>query len=599
MLDKGLIRPSSSPFGAPILLVQKKNKTFRMCVDYRALNKLTVKNRYPIPRADDLLDKLKGGKIFSKIDLKSGYHQVRMHPNDIFKTAFRTQFGHYEYLLMPFGLTNAPATFARMMNRIFLNHQDFVIVFFDDILVFSHSEREHEKHLRSVFKLLKENKLYANLDKSSFFQEEIEYLGHIVSNDGIKVDPRKIIAIRDWPTPKIVHDVRSFLGLSGFYRKFVRNFSLIALPMTVLLRKKTKFHWGESQQQSFERLKNLLTHAPILQLPDFSTPFFLVVTDASGSGIGAVLMQEDHPIAFESRKLKPSELNYSTYDKELLAVVHALRIWKHYLMGSEFLIKTDQQSIKHLLTQPLISDRHIKWASFIQSFQPMIQYQPGRANVVADALSRRPSINNISIVQIDSLNAMRDTYALDTDFANQWKEIVQNNFMPVNNFSVLDGFLFFEKRLCITTPFRHIVLQEVHEPPYAGHRGILSTYTSSQEHFYWPNMKKDIANFVSECIVCQRVKRHHGKTYGLLLPLPIPNGPWEEISMDFITGLPTTSSHNDMIWTIVDRFSKQAYFIACKKTLKDPLAAKLFIKNVFTHHGFPRVIISDRDSRFL
>ena len=221
--------------------MEKKNKTYRMCIDYRALNKVTVKNQYPIPRIDDMLDKLKGASVFSKIDLKSGYHQVCMDSGDIFKTAFRTQSGHYEFVVMPFGLTNAPATFARMMNKIFLDNQHFVVVFFDDIMVFSKSKQEHKEHLNIVFDLLRANDLYANPEKSSFFQSEIEYLGHIVSADGIRVDPKKVQTIKDWPIPKNVHEVRSFLGLSRFYRKFVKNFSCIALPLTLLTRKRITF----------------------------------------------------------------------------------------------------------------------------------------------------------------------------------------------------------------------------------------------------------------------------------------------------------------------------------------------------------------------
>ena len=263
LLEKGLIRPSSSPFGAPVLLVQKKDRSYRMCIDYRALNKVTVKNRYPIPCVDDLLDKLKGASVFNKIDLNSGCHQIRMHPNDIFKTAFCTQFGHYEFNVLPFGLTNAPATFSRMMNKIFLNHQDYVIVFFDDLLIFSKSHEEHEQHLQSVFDLLRDHELYDNPDKSLFFQSEIEYLGHIVSSQGIRPDPKKVNTIQNWPKPQSVYEVRSFLGLSGFYRKFVKNFSRIALPLTLLTCKRTTF-------SAFDTLKHLLMHAPVLQLPDFA-----------------------------------------------------------------------------------------------------------------------------------------------------------------------------------------------------------------------------------------------------------------------------------------------------------------------------------------
>ena len=277
----------------------------------------------------------------------------------------------------------------------------------------------------------------------------------------------------------------------------------------------------------------------------------------------------------------------------------------------------DQQAIKHLLTQSTVSDRHIKWAAFIQNFHPMIQYQPGRVNVVADALSRRPDVNeifvvhsyafdkikdvylnHISVAHVQSFDAMIDTYATDPHFARAWNAICDNNGLPLDDYTYANNFLFFQKKLCITTPFRELAITEMYAPAYMGHRGIQSTIIACKERFFWLDMKHDITKFVYECIVCQRVKRHHGKSYGLLMSLPIPKGSWEEISMDFITGLPTTSSQNDMIWTIVDRFSKQAYFVPCKKTLSAPQAAKLFIKTIFPHHGFPKVILSDRDGHF-
>ena len=283
-------------------------------------------------------------------------------------------------------------------------------------------------------------------------------------------------------------------------------------------------------------------------------------------------------------------------------------------MGFEVLIKSHKQAIKHFLNQTTIFDKHIKWVGFIQNFHPMIQYQPGKANVVADALSRRwessststlhsytfddikeASLNHISAVEIQSFDAMIDDYEIDMDFLGAWFDITHNNYLPINDYSFVNGFLFYCKKLCVTSHFHELAIHEMHSPKYMGHRGIQSTLSACNKYFLWPDMKHDATKFVLECIVCQQVKQHHGKTHGLLMPLPIPKGPWEEISMDFIMGFPTTSTHNDMIWTIVDRFSKQAYFIPCKKTLTAPQAAKMFLELIFPRHGFPKVLISDCD----
>ncbi|MCO5601836.1 hypothetical protein L7F22_055961 [Adiantum nelumboides] len=244
LLEKGLIRPSSSPYCSPVLLVQKKDGTFRMCVDHRSLNKITIKNRFPIPRIDDILDKLQGARIFSRIDLKSGYHQIRIAPEDVHKTAFRTTFGLYEFLVMPFGLTNAPASFNRMMDRIFRPYRKFTGVFFDDILVFSETEEEHKKHLDIVFQELRKNELHINAKKSEFFLNKIHYLAHIVSHNQVRMDPAKIQVIKDWPPLTTVHDVRSFLGLCSYYRRFIRGFAHVAAPLHDLTKKRIPFYWG-------------------------------------------------------------------------------------------------------------------------------------------------------------------------------------------------------------------------------------------------------------------------------------------------------------------------------------------------------------------
>ncbi|GJV18506.1 putative reverse transcriptase domain-containing protein [Tanacetum coccineum] len=333
--DKGFIRPSSSPWGAPILFVKKKDGSFRMCIDYRELNKLTVKNRYPLPRIDDLFDQLQGSSIYSKIDLRSGYHQLRVREEDIPKTAFRTRYGHYEFQVMPFGLTNAPAVFMDLMNRVCKPYLDkFVIVFIDDILIYSRNEKEHEEHLKTILELLKKEELYAKFSKCEFWINTVKFLGHVIDSSGIHVDPAKIEAVKNWASPTTPSEIRQFLGLAGYYRRFIEGFSKIAKPMTELTQKNQKFDWGEEQEEAFQLLKQKLCAAPILALPEGSEDF-VVYCDASIKGLGAVLMQRMKVIAYTSRQLKIHEKNYTTHDLELGAVVFDLKIWRHYLYGTK------------------------------------------------------------------------------------------------------------------------------------------------------------------------------------------------------------------------------------------------------------------------
>jgi len=321
LLKKGFIRPSVSPYGAPVLFVHKKEGTLRLCVDYRALNKITIKNRYPLPRVEDLTDRLTGAKYFTKIDLYSGYHQVRIREEDVPKTAFRTRYGHFEFLVLPFGLTNAPATFMTLMNDIFREFLDkFVVVYLDDILVYSKTKEEHYKHLHQVLNTLRKHKLYAKISKCELFQTKVEYLGHYISDQGISVDERKVVAIKNWNIPTNLTELRSFLGLANYYRKFVLNYSTIASPLTQLLHKDQPYVWGELQQVAFNEIKERLTSTPVLLIPNPELPF-TVTTDASDLAIGAVLSQNqgkgDQPIAYESRKLTSAEKNYPVHEKQL------------------------------------------------------------------------------------------------------------------------------------------------------------------------------------------------------------------------------------------------------------------------------------------
>jgi hypothetical protein len=398
LLEKGFIRPSSSPWGAPVLFVKKKDGTMRMCIDYRELNKVTVKNKYPLPRIDDLFDQLQGAGCFSKIDLRSGYHQVRVKEDDFPKTAFRTRYGHYEFLVMPFGLTNAPAVFMDLMNRVcraFLDKS--VIVFIDDILIYSKNEKEHEQHLRDVLEVLRREKLYAKFSKCEFWLQEVQFLGHVVSKDGVKVDPAKIEAMMSWEPPTNPTEIRSFLGLAGYYRRFIQDFSKIASSLTALTKKNVKFLWTEKQEQAFRTLQKKLCEAPILSLPEGSEDF-VVYSDASKMGLGCVLMQRGKVIAYASRQLKEHEKNYPTHDLELAAVVFALKIWRHYLYGTKCTLFTDHKSLKYIFDQKELNMRQRRWLELLKDYDCDLLYHPGKANVVADALSRRSHNGGISAI---------------------------------------------------------------------------------------------------------------------------------------------------------------------------------------------------------
>ena len=390
LLQHGLIEPSSSPFGASVLFVAKKDGSLRMCIDYRALNKITVKNKYPLPRIDQLLDALSGAQLFTSLDLQSGYHQIRITEEDVAKTAFRTPFGHYQFKVLSFGLTNAPATFQAAMNnmlRPYLNQ--FVVVYIDDILIFSKTQAEHISHVRKVLELLREQKFHIKLSKCEFEQPEVKFLGHIVGKNGVKVDPSKTAVLEQWPVPKSVHDVRSFVGLATYFRRFVEKFSQMVAPLTRLTGKDIPFVWDESCQRAFEQVKHALTNAPILALPNFELPFE-VITDASIEGLGGILLQNERPLAYESRRLIPAEVNYTTGEQELLAVVHALTIWRCYLEGADFTVVTDHNPLIYLPTQPNLSRRQARWVEYLQRFSFKWVYRPGKSNAAADALSRNP-----------------------------------------------------------------------------------------------------------------------------------------------------------------------------------------------------------------
>ncbi|KAM1116280.1 hypothetical protein TB2_006707 [Malus domestica] len=514
-----------------------------MCIDYRELNALTIKDKYAIPLIDDLLDELHGSLYFSKLDLRSGYHQILMQPGDIEKTAFWIHEGHYEFLVMPFGLTNAPATFQSLMNDVFKPHlRKFVLVFFDDILIYSKTWEAHLAQLNVVFEV-----------------------------------------IQNWPAPKTVKELRGFLGLTCYYRKFVPGYGKICQPLYHLT-KKDGFHWTAETQQAFDKLKLAMISPQVLALPNFLKPF-KVECDASGCGIGAVLQQGGRPIAFSNQ---------------------------------HFIIKTDHSSLKYFLHQRANTAFQQKWVSKLLGYDYEIQLKNGSQNAAADSLSR---LHGVTQLHEPALRFTRDCNAISYPYngwiddlrrsteQDEWivakkKEVVESAMngtggSSLGKYTVDNGFLLYKKRVVLSphSVWRRKILEEHHCTPSAGHQGVLKTYYRINRSFYWQGMKKDIQNYVADCQVCQQNKVETIAPPGLLQPLPIPQRVWIDISMDFIVGLPLCKGKS-VILVVVDRLSKSAHFIALAHPYTAITVAQSFVDNVLKLHGIPNSVVSDRDPIF-
>lgn len=621
LLDHGFIRVSHSPYGCPILFAKKPGDTKRrLCFDYRDLNKITIKDKYPLPRIDELIDRLYGAKYFTKLDLRSGYHQIRIAEDDIQKTAFNTRYGQYEWLVLPFGLTSAPSTFMALMNHILHPYLDkFVVAYLDDILIYSKTLAEHEEHVKTVLRELRKNKLYCKESKCELFKREVKFLGYIVGADGLKVDPSKVEAVKAWPIPTNVSEVRSFLGFVGFYRKFINNHSAIVSPMSDLTKtsENRKFEWTPAAQESFEAMKAALCSAPILALPDPAFPY-VVTTDASGFAIGACLQQDQgnglQPICYMSKKMLPAETRYPIHHKELLAIVVSLKEWRHYLHGSRFsiIVLTDHKSLVHFDTQPKLTERQARWNEFMSEFDYEIIHQEGKKNVVADALSRRPDhagdidiprviqvLNHVSTIS-SSMEAEIQSACSSDEFAQSiYKGIITSR---ARQFSVKDGLIWYNRsRLYVpdVLSLKTLIIRECHDSKMQCHIGFQKTYDLVSRQFYWPNMYVEIKKYVLTCLICQRTKAENKRKAGLLQPLPIPERRWQIVSLDFIVQLPRTKNGHDTVFIVVDKLSKRAYFIATTTTVTAPEVALLYFKNITKNgHGIPEGIVSDRDSKF-
>uniref|UniRef100_A0A2N9IYD6 CCHC-type domain-containing protein n=1 Tax=Fagus sylvatica TaxID=28930 RepID=A0A2N9IYD6_FAGSY len=439
-------------------------------------------------------------------------------------------------------------------------------------------EGEHEPMCSTSATSAKEGRdvedLYANFKKCNFCMEKVVFLGYVVTTTGIEVDEEKVKAIKEWPTPKSITEVRSFHGLASFYRRFVKDFSTLAAPLTEVIKKNVGFHWGADQENAFATIKERLCSAPVLALPNFNKAFE-IECDASGIGIGAVLMQDRRPIAFFSEKLSGASLKYPTYDKELYALVRALETWQHYLWPREFVIHTDHESLKHLKGQGKLNQRHARWLEYIETFPYVIRYKQGKENIVADALSRRYVLLTSMSAKMLGFEYVKDMYADDADFSVVYKACDKTAF---GKFYKHDGYLFKESKLCVPScSMRELLVREAHGGGLMGHFGVKKTLDILHEHFFWPKMKKDVNRICGRCITCRKAKSKV-LPHGLYTPLPVPSEPWVDISMDFVLGLPRTKRGRDSIFVVVDRFSKMAHFIPCHKTDDATNIADLFFK---------------------
>jgi hypothetical protein len=597
MIEQGIVRRSDSPFSSPVLLVKKPDGSWRFCVDYRALNALTVKDAFPILVVDELLDELHGARFFSKLDLRSGYHQVRMRPEDVHKTAFRTHDGLYEFLVIAFRLCNAPATFRALMNdvlRPFLCR--FVLVFFDDILIYSKTWANHLRHLRAVLTELRRHHLFVKHTKCSFGTSSVAYLGHVISAAGVAMDPSKVQAIRDWPAPRSPRAVRGFLGLAGYYRRFVHNYDTVAVLLTALL-KKDGFSWDDAAAEAFAALKTAVTTAPVLAMPDFAK-LFIVECDASSHGFGAVLTQEGHPVAFFSRPIAPHHRALAAYERELIGLVQAVRHWRPYLWGCCFAVKTDHYSLKYLLDQRLATIPQHHWVGKLLGFDFSVEYRSGAMNTVADALSRRDveegELLAISSPRFDFIERLLHAQATDPSLVAIHDEVRAGT--RAAPWAVITDMVTYDGRLYIppASPLLQEIVVAVHDD---GHEGVHRTLHRLRRDFHFPHMRRLVQDFVKACATCQRYKSEHLHPAGLLQPLPVPSIVWADIGLDFVEALPRV--HGKMIiLSVVDRFSKYCHFIPLAHPYTTESVAQAFFTDIVRLHGIPQSIVSDREPVF-
>ncbi|KAK3537590.1 hypothetical protein QTP70_016616 [Hemibagrus guttatus] len=596
-LDAGHIRPSTSPAAAGFFFVGKRDGGLRPCIDYRGLNAITVRYPYPLPLVPAALEQLRGARVFTKLDLRSAYNLVRIREGEEWKTAFHTTSGHYEYCVMPFGLTNAPAVFQALINGVF---QDLlgkgVIAYIDDILVYSSSMEEHVRMVREVLGRLQQHHLYAKLEKCEFHRSTVTFLGYVISRHGVEMDVVKVQAVTEWPAPTSVRELQRFLGFANFYRRFIRNYSSVAGPLTSLLRgKPKKLTWTDLARSAFQQLKNCFTTAPILRHPDPDLPF-VVEVDASSSGLGAVLSQRHsepsklHPCAFYSRKLTSAEVNYDVGNRELLAIKAALEEWRHWLEGARhpFQVLTDHRNLEYLRGAKRLNPRQARWAIFFTRFAFTVTYRPGSKNGKADALSRQFEADDEPTQPDVILPATAILAPVQWNLIEEIQRAHTDELPPAGCPPT---------KLFVPLHFRQQVMQWVHEAPSSGHPGIRRSTQLVRNRFWWSSLGSDVEEYVRSCSTCAQARTSRLLPEGLLEPLPIPRRPWSHLSVDFLTDLPDSGGFTTVM-VVVDRFSKGCKLIPLKGLPTALQSAEAMFNHVFRNFGLPEDIVSDRGPQF-
>lgn len=625
LLTAGHIRHSNAPWASSILFVKKKGTSkLRMCIDYRYLNSQTIKDATPIARIDELRQRLKGSTKFSALDLLSGYYQIKIDPNSVPKTAFNCRYGHFEWLVMPFGLTNAPATFSRWINTILGDLLDkCVVAYLDDILIYSKSDEAHLKDLDTVLSRLQDAGAILNLTKSHFGQSRVEFLGHIVDSEGVSISSDNVKSVTTWPQITDKSDLASFCGMINYFKNWIDGYANIMEPLNYLRKKDVPFSWTPREQSAMIVLQYKLISAPVLVYfdPEATT---VVYTDASAYAIGGWLGQHgsdkfDQPILYYSRKLKVAETRYGTHERELLAIVEMLRVGRPYLEGRSFVVKTDHEALKWLNKQPHLSRRQATWIEKIQSYDMLIEYQPGKFNYVADALSRRPDyfpncprchlklsqasndagvspdkIHNINSIVLELSNNLLPEIKrhFTEDERKQIVDFISNNRPNKPSWKLVDGIPYFGNRLFIPTALRKDIIYTLHDINNL-HPGTRKTIDLVQKDFYWPNIGKDVKSWIQTCDLCQRKTKNRQNAF--LQPFNIPRQRFTDLAMDhFEPPYQSTSSFNSVL-LVIDRLRKYLILIAAKKEDTAEDTAKRFIDSVIRNQGVPQNLTVDRD----